>query len=615
MTKTPSARVIVLGIIALGLLATGGAMLELQSVFLAEHQRDLNALKNNKLKIQAYTKRAYASSLAEDLDTAIENMSKAIEDPLLYRPNYFWREDNRQYFPLGWEFSKSETYTSEYHYTYLMSSASQDNLNTQWPEELQLLWRTHKAVIDEDPDAIDFHIKELLRHMARNRLQANYELALRISLVEIFGHYKKSSPNLISMLVREGISDGSGNAIAGLQRDIIWRRNKLSRESFSFLRRKILEISKLNNVPHDDFESISRSPLESERDQWPNLNKDGGPLIWKNAWYIERRGNADVGITINPKNIMKEVSDEMLSLGLLGEGESVILLPISGDKKEIRALSFRWDSDKWQKSKQDLDQFYRIKQRVLIGCVVIVIGVIILTWLIYQRQQRWVGIKSEFVATVSHEIRTPLSAIRLMAERLMNRLNGDDKARDYPQRIIADIDTLSFLVDNILSYERLNSGQWIAHHSPLSLREMVEDLRKELPLYSKTPFSIEVESEGDVVVYGDPVLIKLLFMNLAKNSCSYNEHECAVIKIKWQGSGGACIHYIDNGVGFADNEVKDCFEPFYRGESQRHTRGSGLGLALCKNIARLHGGAITIDSTGPSGTHFIIEFKDGTAND
>jgi len=243
----------------------------------------------------------------------------------------------------------------------------------------------------------------------------------------------------------------------------------------------------------------------------------------------------------------------------------------------------------------------------LLACCLIFISGIVLTWNVYRRQQRWIGFRSEFISTVSHELRTPLSSIRLMAERLAHKLKNTDVGKDYPRRIISDIDALSFLVENILSYNRLQSGKWRAEKSHVRIADLVENLKQDIQLHTAKSVELTVCGDDSATLYADPMLLGILLINLARNACLYNVHEIVTLNIDVTVSDNITIDITDNGQGIESSEQRDIFEAFYRGKSQRHSRGSGLGLALCLKIAQLHEGTLFIKRTGTTGTTFTIE--------
>jgi two-component system sensor histidine kinase SenX3 len=134
----------------------------------------------------------------------------------------------------------------------------------------------------------------------------------------------------------------------------------------------------------------------------------------------------------------------------------------------------------------------------------------------------------------------------VQAETLERRVADMPGARDYPRRIIADIDRLSFLAENILSFNRLERGGWRPIRSVLSVGEIVDDLRRELGRLTDRDFSIVGSGVDELSIHGDPDLVRLLFLNLAQNSCKYSEAERVEIEIS---SRDGIILYRDNGVG------------------------------------------------------------------
>ena len=107
--------------------------------------------------------------------------------------------------------------------------------------------------------------------------------------------------------------------------------------------------------------------------------------------------------------------------------------------------------------------------------------------------------QADFVATVSHELRTPLASIRLLAETLELRLTGNPEARDYPARIVREAENLTFLVENVLSFNRFDKGRWKLQAEQVRVGEVAASLRQELAVL---PEPVELLVEGEQVVVG-----------------------------------------------------------------------------------------------------------------
>jgi signal transduction histidine kinase len=221
-------------------------------------------------------------------------------------------------------------------------------------------------------------------------------------------------------------------------------------------------------------------------------------------------------------------------------------------------------------------------------------------------------LQSDFVATVSHELRTPLASIRVQAETLQQRFARLPEARDYPARIVADVDGLSFLVDNILSFNRLNKGVWRPVHDDVSLAELTAWLRGELSSSTQKKVTVSLEGAEGVYVRADPDLIKLLLLNLGKNACLYNRRDPVLIGIRALDTTGRKLRFSDNGIGIPREQWENVFEEFQRIGEMTGARGTGLGLAICRRIMAAHGGSVGVVKSGTEGTEFELVF-DATA--
>ncbi|MGI9303143.1 MAG: sensor histidine kinase, partial [Gammaproteobacteria bacterium] len=223
-----------------------------------------------------------------------------------------------------------------------------------------------------------------------------------------------------------------------------------------------------------------------------------------------------------------------------------------------------------------------------------------------RREHQILALKSDFVATVSHELRTPLASMRLMAETLERRLAGSDVARDYPQRLIREIDSLNFLVENILSFNRLEKGRWEPRVEDVRLSEIVRTLQQELSGATRACVKVQLEGASDLVVRADPELMKLLFLNLGTNACKYNDDDPVMICIQAEERDPIVIRMADNGIGIPDDQIEKVFSEFYRAEPGG--RGFGLGLAICRRIMELHAGQIRVADSSTNGTVFELSF-------
>jgi two-component system sensor histidine kinase SenX3 len=215
------------------------------------------------------------------------------------------------------------------------------------------------------------------------------------------------------------------------------------------------------------------------------------------------------------------------------------------------------------------------------------------------------------VAGVSHELRTPLASMRVLAETLLRRTQNLEQVRDYPARLLRDVDGMSFLVENILSFNRMGRGLWRPRPEPLQLGELVAGMCDEAAERAGRSLRLRLDlEEKDVTIEADPELMRLLVRNLAANAIHYNERDPVEIRLQVRRGPdrSVTVELGDNGVGIGADERERVFEDFYRGQGSERARGSGLGLALCRRVMALHGGTITIARSDPSGTLFRLWF-------
>jgi signal transduction histidine kinase len=221
-----------------------------------------------------------------------------------------------------------------------------------------------------------------------------------------------------------------------------------------------------------------------------------------------------------------------------------------------------------------------------------------------------VELKSDFVASVSHELRTPMTSIRLLAETLERRFGDNPEARDYFDRLHQTTDGLHFLIENILSFNRVDKGRWVPRRARVRLDELASTLQVDLAGTTEVPVRLSVDV-GDVELDVDPALLRLLLSNLGRNACAYNQRSPVELSLRAHGEpeGGCTVLFGDNGIGIPAAEREHIFQEFYRLTPEgTEVHGSGLGLALCRRIMLLHGGNLRVAASSPQGTTFALTF-------
>lgn len=256
---------------------------------------------------------------------------------------------------------------------------------------------------------------------------------------------------------------------------------------------------------------------------------------------------------------------------------------------------------------------------VILSLAVIVAGVAVLLYAV-QREEKLNQLKSDFIATVSHELKTPLSVIRMFGEMLSNeQVSTPTKRAQYLGLIVKEAERLSALIDNLLDFARLERGRasYEFLHGDLgaSVGRVVTLFRERQP--REKPRIVTELAVDATPVKLDERALQLLVFNLLDNAFKYaGESEVVTVRVKPEGHK-VVLEVEDQGPGIDREDQRRIFERFYRGKAARQgtTRGSGIGLALVKHIARAHGGEITLVPVVPKGTLFRITLPRSEAHD
>lgn len=606
-----SRRTRLIAALALGLAVLLWGMASLQRIFVRERDDALASLDGRRQALEQFARRELEQMLRDELAAAaLEELDQAAKDPLLPDDGLFLRLGGVQVLPRSTDYAPGDGTPARELYEKLAAGSAVGGLDSDDPflERLKLLRKFRGALDRNDVAAIQESFRALLTHRARFVVAASRDVPFTIALVETF--MAKSHPD--RGLLRQIVRDGLGEAMPGLQRSLLERRGKLTKADFEFLAQRLVTLSSDLEARHDDFEMAAfgvKDPLPPVPE---NLEKP--MLVADRTWYLEpvQQGRIE-GIAVELPRLLDAITVEMRDRGLMSGADRIALIEPSRGPEAVAALPLRADSEGWASARAALSRRFRLKSALGIALGALATGVAALALLLQARERRFLELKSDFVASVSHELRTPLAAVRLLAETLEKKVTGVPEAKDYPGRIVQEVDSLTFLVENILSFNRLDKGKVVPRIGDVHLAELVALVRTEAPLRSTSPVALQAAGVDDVVLAADPDLMKLLFLNLASNACKHNKRSPVEIGIAASDGGKTVtVGFRDNGVGIAEGDRERVFEDFYRG-SLTTTRGFGLGLAICRRIMRLHGGEIRVAASSPEGTTFEMTFPAGAA--
>lgn len=219
-------------------------------------------------------------------------------------------------------------------------------------------------------------------------------------------------------------------------------------------------------------------------------------------------------------------------------------------------------------------------------------------------------LQKELVANVSHDLRTPLTLIKGYSE-VMRDIPGENKAENI-QIIIDETARLSDLVSDVLDLSRIQSGMRKPDIMEFSLTDTVKEtmLRYER-LTKQDGYTIEFNSDGDVSVMADRVMILQVVYNLINNAINYAGEDKWVSVSQRVTENTVRISVTDSGEGIPEEQLGAIWDRYYKVDKvhRRATVGTGLGLSIVKQILELHGASYGVDSTLGKGSTFWFELE------
>ncbi len=242
--------------------------------------------------------------------------------------------------------------------------------------------------------------------------------------------------------------------------------------------------------------------------------------------------------------------------------------------------------------------------------VVAILGGALFTLSALSRQWRLAELKSEFVSGLSHDLRRPLTSIRMFSEMLKDNLvPTEEKRREYYNVINIESERLTQLANNILDFSRIESGR--KDH-----KFKTEDIGKLVKETTDYFLSYNLDDDHPVKVFiaaGLPAIkietsaVSQAILNLLSNAVKYSPQSKEIKVNAYRSASHVVIEVIDEGIGIPRKEHKKIFRKFYRvREDTSEVEGSGLGLALVKYAAEIHGGRITVESEVGKGSKFTL---------
>jgi signal transduction histidine kinase/DNA-binding response OmpR family regulator len=225
--------------------------------------------------------------------------------------------------------------------------------------------------------------------------------------------------------------------------------------------------------------------------------------------------------------------------------------------------------------------------------------------------------KSEFLSSMSHDIRTPMNGIIGMTAIAANSLDDKERVADCLHKITDSSKHLLSLINDVLDMNKIESGKVELHEEEFNLADLIDGLltmtRSQMQAHEHS-FRVNIVNMEHEKVIGDSHRIQQVFVNIMSNAIKYTPDGGKIsLSIREnptniQGFGYYQFTFEDNGYGMTEDFQKHLFEPFTRATDSQTAgiQGTGLGMAITRNIVNMMGGEITVDSVYGEGSKFTV---------
>jgi two-component system, OmpR family, sensor histidine kinase SenX3 len=481
----------------------------------------------------------------------------------------------------------------------------------------EMLERARAVVAAKNDDGkLVAAVRDYLEHRSQLRTSDATDVIMTLIVVDTLLDRGDADPQLLRALLRDGTKVGSAR-VQSVQSAALNARRFLDPVDAKWVHDTVVAHSARAGVDSASFSQrwrdLERPPLSLP----PVPSEPIGIAVPELPDEIVLlRGTAHAtsleGIRIGRAEAQRFVESDLRKRSLLRDDETIDVTP-AGDTSIVHAtlLSPRLDAARARIAERD-----EAKRTLLIITTLLAFGIVFAAGAELRRRKRYEDLRTGFLAAVSHELRTPLASMRLIVDSLVARLSTvdtqDARTVERLSRLGRDVDGLDFLVENVLSFSRLERGRLDPRRDRTSLAEIVAEVSDLVRSTAGDDVDLQVTVENECVLAADPELIGLVVANLARNAWQHNPkpreqgRKRVDVRVALSNDGKiARVDVSDDGPGIATSDRERIFEEFVRG-ARPTTRGTGLGLALCRQIARVHGGDVTLTATSSAGSTFTL---------
>ncbi|MGQ2965187.1 response regulator [Methylophilus sp.] len=230
-----------------------------------------------------------------------------------------------------------------------------------------------------------------------------------------------------------------------------------------------------------------------------------------------------------------------------------------------------------------------------------------------QELQKSSQYKSEFLANMSHELRTPLNSALILSKLLADNAQGnlDQEQVSFAETIYASGNDLLNLINDILDISKVEAGKLELNLLPVSVQSIADAMKMSFDAQArekKLQFNIAVGKQAPAHITTDKFRLEQILKNLLSNAFKFTQAGEVAFSIDAAANGQIAFSVRDSGIGINSDQLENIFEAFHQadGSISRKYGGTGLGLSISRDLARLLGGELTVESTPGTGSIFTL---------
>ncbi|WP_444997353.1 sensor histidine kinase [Aliikangiella sp. IMCC44359] len=476
-----------------------------------------------------------------------------------------------------------------------------NELQPETRQRVEILNQINISLKTKNPTDTSKLTKTYFNLLENYHLSAIEEIISRLAFLQLGEKYRWNN-QLIDLLVFQGYKQ-----LPSISDYIFQQNNKLSIADIKLSISKTQSILENTNINSDWFnqsaQALWKTDLAINSEPFKHLS-----LIDNQLLYYKTKENLAYLVPFNIENELKEVEKILKSQSILGDEDTISIkdnLKQQQRAHPIEDLDYIINHSLWKKQHQQQTQFFIIKAILSITFILsLIITVIFITYR-NKKKIEFINLRENFINLVSHELKTPLASIRIMIETLQKRNNRKLSIKNYPEKIISEVDRLWLMVDNLLSLNQIKSGKLNLNITQTNLTQLFNRVYANFKENSSVELNVNNKLPEKFYSQFDPILFELVFINLFSNAIKYCKHPQINIEISINKEQNQ-LYFTDNACGIPTVLWNEVFDDFYREDINKSKQGTGIGLSLCKQIMNIHQGDIAIKNSSDAGTCWML---------